>query len=190
MLCQLPLYSNVNQLYVYMYHPFFWIFFPFRSPQSIVQSSLCYPVGPHQLSILYIVSIVYIHQSQSPNLSHPPPFTLGVHIFCSLHLCCHETFLTGKIFSIIHPLAMCLFFKVLLKLQALREPFYEQSLYCLLYSHQVIVTFFNSPPIPYWFDTFCRKFISLSLFPEPDTIDLKQFSKLSLRLERIRQHFS
>ena len=52
----------------------FWISFPFRSPQRTEQSSLCYTVGFHQLSILYIVSIVYICQSQSPNLSHLPPF--------------------------------------------------------------------------------------------------------------------
>ena len=40
--------------------PLFWISFPFRSAQTIEQSSLCYTVGSHQLSILYIVSIVYI----------------------------------------------------------------------------------------------------------------------------------
>ena len=47
----------------------FQILFPYRSLQSIEQSSLCYTVGPHQLSILYIV--VCICQSQSPNLSFP-----------------------------------------------------------------------------------------------------------------------
>ena len=47
--------------------PFFQISFPFRSPQSIQSSSLCYTAGSHQLSILYIV--VYICQSQSPNSS-------------------------------------------------------------------------------------------------------------------------
>ena len=44
---------------------------PFRSPQSIQQSSLCYTVSSRQLSILYTVSIVYMCQSQSPNSSHP-----------------------------------------------------------------------------------------------------------------------
>ena len=48
---------------------------PFRSPQSTEQSSLCYAVGSHQLSTLYVVTIVYICQSQSPNLS-PFPFPL------------------------------------------------------------------------------------------------------------------
>ena len=51
--------------------PLFWISFPFKSPQSDEQSSLCYTVGSHQLSILYIVSTVYICQSQSPNSSYP-----------------------------------------------------------------------------------------------------------------------
>ena len=60
--------------------PLFWISFPFRSLQSIQQSSLCYTVGSHQLSILYIVSIVYICQSPFPNSSHSP-FPLGVHTF-------------------------------------------------------------------------------------------------------------
>ena len=50
----------------------FWISFPFRSPQSIEQSSLCYTICCHQLSLLYIVSIVYIPQSQSPHQFIPP----------------------------------------------------------------------------------------------------------------------
>ena len=50
--------------------PLFQTSFPFRSPQSTEQSSLCYTIGSHQLSILYIV--VYICQSQSPNSSYPP----------------------------------------------------------------------------------------------------------------------
>ena len=68
-MCQFLLYSKVNQPYVYMYFPLPWISFPFRSPQSIKQSSFCYTVGSHQLSILYIV--MYVCQSQSPSPSHP-----------------------------------------------------------------------------------------------------------------------
>ena len=49
----------------------FQILFPYRLLQSIEQSSLCYTVGPYQLSILYIV--VCMCQSQSSNLSYPPP---------------------------------------------------------------------------------------------------------------------
>ena len=56
-----------------MYHmsPIFWISFPFRSPRSTEQSSLCYVVGSSQLSLLYIVMY-----NVSPSLPvHPtPPF--------------------------------------------------------------------------------------------------------------------
>ena len=70
MLCQFQVYSKVNQPYVYIYLLFFQILFPYRQLQSTEQSSLCYTVGPYQLSILYIV--VCICQSQSPNLSFLP----------------------------------------------------------------------------------------------------------------------
>ena len=41
----------------------------------------CYTLGSHQLSILYIISTVYICQSQSPGSSHSPPTSpLGIHI--------------------------------------------------------------------------------------------------------------
>ena len=58
----------------------FWISFPCRSPQSTEQSSLSCTVCSHWLSILCIVSIVYMRQSQSSNSSHPPS-PLGVHFF-------------------------------------------------------------------------------------------------------------
>ena len=54
-MCQFLLYNKGNQLYVYIYILFFWICFPFRSPQSTEQSSLCYTKGFHQLFILCIV---------------------------------------------------------------------------------------------------------------------------------------
>ena len=56
----------------------FQILFPCRSLQSIEQSFLCYTVGSYELSILYIV--VYVCQSQSPDLSLPP-FPVGNHKF-------------------------------------------------------------------------------------------------------------
>ena len=60
--------------------PLFWISFPLRSPQSTEQSSLCYTVCCHQLSILYIV--VYIRQSQSRSSSHSPhPPLVSIHLF-------------------------------------------------------------------------------------------------------------
>ena len=56
----------------------FGITVPLRSLQSTEQSSLCSPVGSHKLFILY--KVVYVCQSQSPSLSHPPaPVSLGVH---------------------------------------------------------------------------------------------------------------
>ena len=58
---------------MYTYIPSFWSSFPFSSSQGIEQSSLCYTVGSCQLSILYIISIVYTCQFQSPNLL-PLPF--------------------------------------------------------------------------------------------------------------------
>lgn len=48
--------AKTNQLYV----PLFWVSFPFKSPQSTEWNSVCYTVSSHKLSILYIVSIVYI----------------------------------------------------------------------------------------------------------------------------------
>ena len=61
--------------------------FPFRSPQNIEQSLLSYTVGSHQLSILYVVSIGYVCQSQSPNSSYPLFTILWYPCVCSLHLC-------------------------------------------------------------------------------------------------------
>ena len=52
-------------------HPCFWSSFPFKSLQNPEQSSWSYTVGSHQLPflyILYMVSIVYVCQSQSPNV--------------------------------------------------------------------------------------------------------------------------
>ena len=71
---------KVNREYIYI-SPLFWISLPFRSPQSIEESSLCYMVFSHQLFILYIVSIVYI----SIRISHfiPPCLTPLV---CMSHL--------------------------------------------------------------------------------------------------------
>ena len=55
--------------YTYIYFFFFKILFPYRPLQSFKQSSMCCSAVSYYLSILYIV--VYIHQSQSPNLSLP-----------------------------------------------------------------------------------------------------------------------
>ena len=77
MLGQFLLYSKVNQRDIYI-SLLLWIpFFSFKSPQSTEQSPLRYTAGSHQLSILYIISIVYICQSQSPNSSYPMDFSGG-----------------------------------------------------------------------------------------------------------------
>ena len=55
----------------------FQILFPSRLLQNMEQSSLCYTVGPCQLSVLQMV--VHICQPQTPNLfspAPPPPATL------------------------------------------------------------------------------------------------------------------
>ena len=77
MMCQLLLYSKVNQVYVYLY-PLFFGFFPFRLLQSIEQNSLCYTVGSHQLSVLYIV--VYICYPILP-IHSTHPHTPSIHAY-------------------------------------------------------------------------------------------------------------
>ena len=77
--------------------PIFWISFPFRSPQSIEQGSLCYTVGSHQLSILY--TLVCICQSQSPNLSNLA-FSFWHLYVCSLHLCLSFCFANKFIYTV------------------------------------------------------------------------------------------
>ena len=88
MLCQFLLaqgYSKVNQLYqVYIsgihIYLLFRISLQLRLPQSFEQSCLCYTVGSHQLSTLYIVSIVYVGIPIFQFI-HPPLFPLSVHSF-------------------------------------------------------------------------------------------------------------
>ena len=82
MLYQFLLYSKVNQLCEYIYPLFFG--FPSHSGHHRAQSSLCHTVLSHELSILYIVSIVYICQSQSPG-SFPLPQPRCLYV-CTLHL--------------------------------------------------------------------------------------------------------
>ena len=71
--------TTVNQLYIYIYPLFFQILFPYRSLQSIEQSSLCYTVGPYLLSVSFIV--VCICQSQSSNLFAPSLPTGNLSLF-------------------------------------------------------------------------------------------------------------
>ena len=70
--------------------PLFWISFPFRSPQSTEQSSLCYTVSPYQSFIIYVVVCIGQSQSLNPLHSLPPwyPFVL--------YICVSISFLSNK----------------------------------------------------------------------------------------------
>ena len=75
------LYNKVDQLYICIYS-LFWGFPSHLGHHRALSRVSCYPVCSHQLSILCIVSIVYICQSQSVNSSHPPfPLGTGNHTF-------------------------------------------------------------------------------------------------------------
>ena len=64
----ISLFQWVNLLYMYIYPLVFG--FPSHSGHQRALNSLCYIVGSHYSSSLYVVSIVYICQSQPPNSSH------------------------------------------------------------------------------------------------------------------------
>ena len=71
---------------------YFQIFFPYRLLKNIEYSSLCYTVGPHWLSILYIVVSRLI--PKSPNLPHPTfPFDNHKFSVCgSISVLCLSSF--------------------------------------------------------------------------------------------------
>ena len=56
--------SVINIPYIYSFF-FFKILFPYRPLKSIEQSSLCYTVGPYQLSILYIVVCICLEKGMA-----------------------------------------------------------------------------------------------------------------------------
>ena len=68
---------------------------------------LCYTVSSQQLSLLYILSIVYLCQSQSPNSSHQHLFPLGYPYICSLHLYLYFCFVNMVIDTIFLDLMHC-----------------------------------------------------------------------------------
>ena len=55
------LFASVGQSIGYTFPLFFWISFPFRSPQSTQQGSPSYTVGSHQLFILYTAVLLFSH---------------------------------------------------------------------------------------------------------------------------------
>ena len=75
--------------------PPFWISFPFKSPESTEQSSLCQTVGSPQLSLLYIISVGYVCHPSSPNSSHRSlPSLASIYLFSvsvvTLHMRTHR----------------------------------------------------------------------------------------------------
>ena len=65
----------------HMYISFLLDFLPIQVTTEHWVSSLYYTVGCLQLSILYIISIVYMCQSQSPCSFHIPLFSLSINMF-------------------------------------------------------------------------------------------------------------
>ena len=63
MLCWFLLYSKENQLHVDIYPLFFWISFPFRSPQNTEQSSFLVLYRRFSLVIYFIHTIISLYTS-------------------------------------------------------------------------------------------------------------------------------
>ena len=87
MLCWFLLYNEVNQLYIHIYP----LLEPPSHPPNLTllghhraELTVLYTAGSHQLIISHMV--VYIHQSQSPNLSHPFLPGFWSHMFI-LYIC-------------------------------------------------------------------------------------------------------
>ena len=90
-----------SYLLIYFFYIYFWLCWVFVSVRGLSPVAAS---GGHsssrQLSILYIVSIVYICQSQSPNSSHPPPFPPWYPYICPLHLCLYLCSANNIIYTI------------------------------------------------------------------------------------------
>lgn len=81
--------------------PFFWVFFPFRSPESMEQR---FPVlcSRFSLVICFVHSINSVYMSiQSPNSSHPPSPLVTMRLFS--HLCLYFCFANEIVYSIFIP---------------------------------------------------------------------------------------
>ena len=82
MLCLFLLYSKVNQFSIYMYP----LFFRFSSHIGHYRVLSRVPCAIQEVLTSYLFCMVYICQSQSPNLSLPPTFPLGNHKF-AFYIC-------------------------------------------------------------------------------------------------------
>ena len=97
MLCEFLLQSKMNQL-MQTYFPSFLDFLLIQVTQRIDWSALCCRVGSHYLSLLYVVSIVQIHQFQSPNSSYAP-FHPWYPYICSPRLCLYFCFVNKIVYT-------------------------------------------------------------------------------------------
>ena len=93
MLCRFLLYSRVTQSYIYL-HSFSHTIFHHVLPQEIGCRSLCYPVGPHGLSILN--GIVCVYSPQTPCLSRFLPLPPWQPQVCSPSLSVCFCFVDGS----------------------------------------------------------------------------------------------
>jgi len=85
--CCVGFYSTLKIIrHTYTYILSLWISLALRTSQWIRETSLCYTEYSQQLSILYIVSLVCMCQSQYSNSSHPNPFPLGTMHLVSISL--------------------------------------------------------------------------------------------------------
>ena len=89
-----PVYSKVYQLCIV---PLFWISFPFRSPESIEQSSLCCTIGPHWL-LFYTQQCIYVN----PNLPIHPTLPLLPQVSICLFSMSASQFLLCKQVQLYH----------------------------------------------------------------------------------------
>ena len=77
--CCVGLYCSATWIRHTHIYPPFWVH-PLRTPRCSKQNSVPYTAVSHQLSTLYILSIVYMSIPISQFIP-PLPFPLGVHIF-------------------------------------------------------------------------------------------------------------
>ena len=91
MLCQFLLYSRVKQLYIYKHLPFFWISFPFRSPQSTEQSRFSL--------VSYFLCISSVYMSVPISQCTPSPFPPWHPHICSLCLSLYFCFVDKIVYT-------------------------------------------------------------------------------------------
>ena len=71
---------NESAIHIHMSLPF-WTSFQFTSPQCLKYSCRCWAIYYHYLSIICIISIVCMCQSQCPYFSHLPFTMVYIYLF-------------------------------------------------------------------------------------------------------------